>query len=59
MNAFTSKPDLSKFLAETKHSANSQRVGAMRAARLGGQPVPGMGNRDVEKVKIYRAKDKS
>jgi hypothetical protein len=59
MNAFTAKPDLSKFLAETKHSVNSQRSGAMRASTLGGQVVPGMGNRDVQKVKIHRAKDKS
>lgn len=52
MNAFTQKPDLSKFIKEANHSHKTSRSGAKRAQDLGGQPVHGMGTADRSKVAI-------
>ncbi len=52
MNAFTQKPDISKFIKEQKHALSGKKAGAIRSAQLGGQIVPGMGDCNREKVAI-------
>ncbi len=54
MNAFTQKPDLSKFFKDARHSQQAQRNGVVRAIQQGGQPVLGMGERDKTKVQTHQ-----
>ncbi len=56
MNAFTQKPDLSKFLKSNHQMMSGKKSGIMRAKVLGGQIVPGMGDCNREKVAIIKPK---
>lgn len=58
MNAFTQKPDLSKFLKDAKHSQQAQRNGVVRAIQQGGQPVLGMGEHNKSKTQIHQRGEK-
>jgi hypothetical protein len=52
MNAFTSKPDLSKFVKQTAHAHQAKKAASKSVIRNGGQAVPGMGERDESKVRV-------
>lgn len=54
MNAFTQKPDLSKFVKEVQKTHTASSHGVIRSARVGGKIVPGTGERNTEKTKIHK-----
>ena len=56
MNAFTTKPDLSKFVKQTSHAHQAKKAASKSVIKNGGQAVPGMGERDESKVKIHSRK---
>ena len=53
-NAFTQKPDLSRFIKEVRKTHVSASHGRREAQRAGGKIIPGMGERDLEKTKIHK-----
>jgi len=54
-NAFTAPPKTDPaWLKKVRHSQRSSEGGRLRASKLGGQVVPGMGTRDLEKTKVSR-----
>ena len=56
MNAFTAKPDLSRFVKQSAHAHQAKKAASKSVIRNGGQAVPGMGERDESKVKIHSRK---
>ena len=56
MNAFTSKPDLSRFVKQSAHAHQAKKAASKSVIKNGGQAVPGMGERDESKVKIHSRK---
>lgn len=55
MNAFTQKPKLdAKWIKTLNQSVKNRQGGRTRADEMGGMIVPGMGTRDLEKVKVKK-----